>query len=460
MRRLTNDKSLWKALCKAAWRRSYWGPSSSAYVTLNESLNNDWKSIYATRTAVDKRWTRGDCRLVTLYGHHRAIDALQFDDAKIVTGGEDGLLVVWDIRSGSAARVHNTFDDMVVALQYDTNGIAVVGLWNGDIRVVDLDSGASLGSLSGHTAGVRALHVVGNTLVSGAFDGELRLWDKSSGACRVAVQAHAVGITALAVEPALGVLATSSLDGSVRLWSGLASVNPIPTPTGTLVCSCTRPASPIWAVALSTDYIVAGCDAGALHVWSPATLAPLGTPLTGHASRVSCIALDGSRLVSGSDDGSVLVWNLETMTLVTSLTMGAAHPVASVRFDDTKIVSAGGEDDPAIRIWDFAYGLDAVDARSTIMAMPSASASLQAPLTALRNRHKVALAHIAAAQSTGELPRDMEYSDTDEYDEPDVDLDPDNSMLLQDMYEYDDHDSDDDSDDNDAAMMAIIDGRF
>ena len=444
LQRLTSSKTLWKVLCKSRWMRSYWGAKSSAYKALDESVLNDWRKIYATRTKVDSRWKRGDARVVTLSGHHRGINAVVFDDAKLVSGGEDGLVVVWDIRSGEAVRVH-PFEDLVTALDYGADGVAVVALWSGAVYMVDLDSGASLGLLGGHTTGVRALQASEDVVVTGDFSGQLRVFDRRTGACCAALSAHGAGITDLAF---LGdVLVTAAYDGAIHLYTGLRSAKGALQLRAKLRCACASPPASMWAVGISEEYIAAGCEEGRIHLWDSITLAPHGT-IDAHADRISSLALDGKRVVSGSDDGSVRVWAAETGEAEAAFAMGREHPVSAVRFDDTKCVVAGGEADPTLRIFDFAYNLDACDARSRIMALPSSSATLQ-------------ISKAVAAGSSRPEPSscDMVFSDSDaDSDDVDADRDCDNSLLLQDMGVGPYGSDSDDSDDGD--MMAIIEGRF
>lgn len=71
-----------------------------------------------------------------------------------------------------------------------------------------------------HDAPVYALAATHEVVWSGAADGSVRSWDAVSGASLGAVRSpHKAAVTALSVSPALGLVLSSSMDGSVALWS-------------------------------------------------------------------------------------------------------------------------------------------------------------------------------------------------------------------------------------------------
>src|SRR5262249_20380000 len=77
-------------------------------------------------------------------GHHGPVEALVFaaDDSRLISGGEDAQIIVWD-----------------------------------------LESCQPLQRQSGHTRGVEVLALAGNSklLASGGRDGSIRLWDQEAG---------------------------------------------------------------------------------------------------------------------------------------------------------------------------------------------------------------------------------------------------------------------------------------
>jgi WD40 repeat protein len=81
----------------------------------------------------------------TLTGHRRGIEALQFNRRmeKIISGGSDGQIYLWD-----------------------------------------LDSGTCLNSLIGHEDRISCLEMDETNIVSGSHDKTIRVWDTTEGVCK------------------------------------------------------------------------------------------------------------------------------------------------------------------------------------------------------------------------------------------------------------------------------------
>jgi len=98
------------------------------------------------------------------------------------------------------------------------NSHLVVGLTDGALCIVDVDAGAVLAALAGHTADVLALAVLPDArLASGSWDHTVRLWDVDARACMSTLAGHKGYVTSLVVLPD-GRLASGSRDRTVRLW--------------------------------------------------------------------------------------------------------------------------------------------------------------------------------------------------------------------------------------------------
>ena len=87
-------------------------------------------------------------------------------------------------------------------------------------KLWDLESGAELRTLQGHTDGVWAVAVTpdGKRAVSASADQTLKLWDLGSGAELRTLQGHTDGVRAVAVAPNGKRAVSASDDQTLNLW--------------------------------------------------------------------------------------------------------------------------------------------------------------------------------------------------------------------------------------------------
>ena len=288
--------------------------------------------------------------LRTLAGHHGRVFAVAVsaDGRRVVSGGLDGTVRVWDLATGVPLHTLTGHDGGVAAVAVSADGRLVVsGGLDGTVRVWDLATGAP-NILTGHDRSVAAVAVSadGRRVVSGGLDGTVRVWNLASGSSYILV-GHDRSVAAVAVS-ADGRRAVSGGDnGTVQVWN-LATDAPHHTLTGHH--------GRVAAVAVTADgrRVVSGGLDGTVRVWNLAT----GTPrhiLTGHDRSVAAVAVsaDGRRVVSGGLDGTVQVWNLATSTPHHTLT-GHDRSVAAVAVSADGRRAVSGGDNGTVQVWNLA----------------------------------------------------------------------------------------------------------
>jgi len=152
------------------------------------------------------------------------------DGKHVVTGSEDGTMKVWSPKTGSAK---NTFRDQpagkeggmefhqepVLCLDiHPDNKQCVTGGADGQVILSNIVTGQVVHRYEGHEDGIEAVAFCPSMAVvaSGSLDGTVRVWDMTTNSQR-AVCGHKSGVTILKWHPSLPVFFSASLDRTVQV---------------------------------------------------------------------------------------------------------------------------------------------------------------------------------------------------------------------------------------------------
>ena len=212
-----------------------------------------------------------------------------------------------------------------------------------------LSTGGALFRLVGHTgelAGIAASSD-GLLLATASLDRTVKLWDAHTGLELRALKGHAGGVHGVAFSPDARRVASASGDNTVRVWD---------VATGQELQVLGQGLQAWWCVAFSPDkrWLAAGGAKGQIHLWEPAAgQTPL--VLKGHDDEkdVNSIAFspDARRLITASVDGTLKLWDVpegrERFTL-----KGHQDSVWQAVFspDGKRLLS--GSQDQMMRLWD------------------------------------------------------------------------------------------------------------
>lgn len=115
------------------------------------------------------------------------------------------------------------------------------------------------------------------------------------------LEGHTQVVSSVAFSPLGHLMASGSLDGTIRLWDST---------TGLLNAVLDGQSGLVLSVAFSPDgtLIASGTTDTIIQIWDVTSATPIGQSLKGHADNVGSVAFspDGTLLVSGSDDHTIL----------------------------------------------------------------------------------------------------------------------------------------------------------
>ncbi|MEC7057653.1 caspase family protein [Streptomyces violaceochromogenes] len=300
-----------------------------------------------------------------LSGPARAVAPAELADGRrvLVSGGEDGLLYVHDLRTGDRIRRQAAGVGPVRAL-------VTVSLPEGGTRAVAAGHGrqAVLWDPDGTTptrldtsmvllTGLATARLPDGTPVAIAVgeDREARVFDVRTGHRLRSLGRHADYVRAVAtatLDDGTVVAVTGCCDGRVQVWNA-ADGRGLHTLTG----------HEGWVTRVVTGTVagrriaVSGDRAGRVLVWDLAEGRPLHEPASAGHGVITCLALggDGERgwVVTGCRDGRVAVWELGTgrPAHVFAAHPGGVHGVDVALIDDRLVAVSGGADGHAV-VWD------------------------------------------------------------------------------------------------------------
>lgn len=289
-----------------------------------------------------------------LYEHEGRLTAVAYHPTEplMVTGAEDGTMVIWDMDTKTAIKhFQSDVPDYIWDIAIHPAGdFFAVAYGDASIELYDSHTGELLAdALLEHADSVWSVTFSpdGSLMVSTSYDTDVFLWDvdslmsdspnyrylqsegEDSGA-------HDDGVWDAAFSPDGKRLATVGADNTLRIWdveTGKMLIDPIIAHDNWVLC-----------VAWSPDgtRIVTGSADETIRFWdasSDESLGqPMGLPLSRHSDWIRKLVYspDGQILVSVSEDDTVIFWNANNGRLLTDEPLRAHdNQVYGAAFDPT-----------------------------------------------------------------------------------------------------------------------------
>ena len=188
-------------------------------------------------------------------------------------------------------------------------------------------------------------------IASSSADNMIKLWSLDGELIRV-LEGHTNWVRSLVISPDGETLVSGSTDKTIRIWN-LSTGKLIQTLEG-------KPAHWVWSVAITSDgkTVISGSADKTIRVWDINTGNLIRTIKSHEKIRGLDITFDGKTLISGSEEGTIRLWDMVSYEPITTLpnptTEITSGKILSIAISPSELAIASGSSDQTIRLWDIA----------------------------------------------------------------------------------------------------------
>jgi WD40 repeat protein/serine/threonine protein kinase len=291
-----------------------------------------------------------DAELATLGGHAGQVWYAPFspDGTRVVTGGQDASVRVWDAATGRELHALRGHAPPVMAAWSPGGEVATadaagtIRIWTGDGQLR-----TSIAAGRSSTTGI-AFTQDGSHVAVARVNGSVAIGDARSGQLRATWKADPEAVYALAFDPSGTRVVTASKSGTAVVWSL----------EGRELARLEGHTEAIWQAVfdpMGERVITISLDRTA-RVWDSRSGALIHR-LVGHEDRVRSVAVDarGRWIATASADTTVRIWSLPSGEPLATLRGHTAQVNAVAFAPDDQLVSVSS--DGTARVWDVIRGI-------------------------------------------------------------------------------------------------------
>ncbi|KAI1120105.1 hypothetical protein F5Y10DRAFT_290315 [Nemania abortiva] len=238
----------------------------------------------------------------------------------LVTGTDNGMIKLWDYRSGLMSQILSGHRADVYSLAFAPNGEKIVsGSGDRTVKVWDVDSSSCIMEFSGPSnlgRGITSVAISDKHIAYGSLDRGVKVCDSITGAQVSHLEephGHQDSIYSITISPDGGTLISGSLDKTIKMWdlNDLEVTRDNKATTGRLIRTLEGHRDFVLDTQMTCDgrSIISASGDGTVHFWDTRTGYPQFV-LKGHKNTVlkAAASPDGVHFATASADMNARVW--------------------------------------------------------------------------------------------------------------------------------------------------------
>ncbi|MBI3463022.1 MAG: protein kinase [Planctomycetes bacterium] len=274
--------------------------------------------------------------------------ALSADGKHLAIANRRGSIFIVEFETQAVKEFPAEQLETVSALALSPDAKLIVAGYEGDLRLLDADTGEVLATLRGHVGPIGTLDFSpdGKFLVSSCNDGTVKQWSTANRELLGTMNEHIWSVSNgfVRFSPNGRQIAAASSDGTIKVW-GVLDPEPKEYVDGH--------SGSVEAVTFSPDNatLISGSGDKTIRLWNTDS-GQLRSVLKGHTDAVFDVDCrpDGSVIASCGNDRTVRLWSMQAGQLIRTLE-GHNSGVWSVDFSPNGKLLASASVDRTIRVW-------------------------------------------------------------------------------------------------------------